>query len=53
MTLSDALTRKLITSRSFGAFAVWFCAACGKYLVYYLGRYHFTCKCHDDEMSGK
>jgi hypothetical protein len=53
MTLEQALTNKIVIPKPYDNQWVYFCATCGKYLCYYLGKYCFQCSCHDDKLEAK
>lgn len=47
MTLSTAITARLIVPASLDGWAVWTCARCRAYLIYFHGGYHWGCGCHE------
>ena len=50
MTLADGLTQGIITPAVLDGSWVYVCGTCKQYLVYYFGKYHFVCSCHDDKL---
>ena len=53
MNLAIALKEKkvVVSEENIDGNLIYLCGKCGQYLVYYLGKYHFTCTCYDKELE--
>ena len=51
MTLFDAITARIIHPATLDGCSVWVCSTCQQYLCYAMGRYLFTCSCHNEALK--
>jgi len=53
MNLVTALQEKkiVVSEENIDGSLIYLCGVCKQYLVYYMGKYHFTCECHKKELE--